>query len=758
MYSLSEIQKQIVITQQLLQKSLIDEGKKISGSYYTPDFIVEYIVKQAISQKVVDEINYFQKNKKIQNFEDLKNNKDPQIFEILYKQILPNIAICDITMGWGVFLLAAFDFLIFLYNLSSSIKMNDEEIDKNNFSDIINNRNQFIDIIISNNIFGTDLSPISVELAKLKLIEKALLYLKQEKALLPDFNLVVGNSLIGNNFNFEGKQFSFDDLLLHSIKNHFSVDEVDSVLKWLKKESLVHWNTSFSFVKKKGGFDIIVGNPPYINVKKINRIERKLYSKLFKTYNPNGDISNIFWERSIDLSNQGAIISLITPRYWLEGNDSNRLRKYLLQNAKFKEIIDFRSNRTLFLSTENKLGIDTAIVSIQKQKKPENKVKVLISLNNSIINSINENNFRQVVVNQNSLSEKKWIFERNPILSRLEDNAHYNLGDDKKHKEFLGICYIGKGCSTGNNRIFRLKQLSDNVFQGHNKIKVELEENEVNALRQLIKNSDISKYNWSPRNDYWIFLKGKNIDNYPNIRDYLSNFTTKLEKTQRNYGLKNYFDYAAYRSLNLIDSLPKIICPYQAKDNRFALLVKNNTLSTINETDVITLVIKENYVQKIDWKYLVSILNSELIQYYSMINNKKVYNLYDFRSNQLANFPVMKCKNQLGFNYLVSILIQILNGSQDINSNHINQITEYLFKMIDSLVYEAYFSDLLSTDFNEQINSYINFSSKNINQLKKNEIFSSIKEMYDNDLIKKNMEKINELPEIQTIRKYIKTH
>ncbi len=715
MYSLEEVRKRIVKSEQFLQESLRGEEKKRSGSYYTPEFIVEYMVKNSISQALIDRINVIQNEIVFKNLNELIICKNNQILTSLFNEILPNFMVSDIAMGWGVFLLSAFDFLFSFY---SSFNFFIKEIMDYTLKQEQTVKKWIIDKIISHNICGVDLSPISVELANLKLIETSLIHLNTDEAILPDFNLFPANSLLDK----------------HLFSNN---------LKGTSGQTY---------------FDVIIGNPPYINVKKLSVNDRKIYSKLYYTYNPNGDISNVFWERSLDLCKQGGRISFITPRYWLEGNDSDKLREYLLSQSSIHEIIDFRSNRTLFLSTENKLGVDTAIITIKKHKIPENNISVLISLTNNSIDSINKNNFRQITFNQSLLSKRRWTFERSPIIKMLEDGADYNLGDDKKHKEFGGICYLGKGCSTGNNKIFKLKKLSSGSFEGHNKIRVNLNKNEFGALRALVKNSDISRYKWTSRSDYWIYLKDKDIGEYPNIENYLSNFTSELERTQKKYGLKNYYDYAAYRSLGLINNQSKIICPYQASENRFAL-INDRKLKTINETDVITLVIKENMREEIDPLYLLSVLNSEIIQYYSMINNKKIYNLYDFRSNQIANFPIKKCTKQLSFRHLVALLVHFLHNYQGSKSDNIEKSIQSLNTIIDALTYELYFEDLLSTELNEIIEPHImTFIPQNLDSLSIEDTFKILKEVLKDDLVKRELEKIKNLIQVQDIREFIRLY
>jgi len=708
LYSLQEIKKKIKEAEQFLHKSLERDGKKRSGSYYTPIFIVEYMVKNTISKAIVDRINNLQRKIVFKDIEALTKCQDLEIINLLFHQILPTFVVCDLAMGWGIFLLYAFDFFLSFY-----LSFHSYIIDNMNYSFRKGSTAQewIINNIISNNIWGFDLSSESVKLGKLKLIERALISLNQETAYLSEFKLFVANSLLN---------------LPHLSKN--------------RKES------------NKAYFDVILGNPPYVNVKKLDIKERKLYSQIYKTYNPNGDISNVFWEKSLELCKDGGRISLITPRYWLEGNDSDKLREYILANSSISEIIDFRSNRTLFLSTENRLGVDTAIITIQKHTPSEKNISVLISLKDTIVDSINKSSFKEIKFNQNLLSKKRWTFEKNSTLAMLEDNVDYYLGDDKKYKEFNGICHIGKGCSTGNNKIFRLKKLSNQLFEGHNKLKVPLEKYELKVLRVLIKNSDISRFIWKPGSDYWIFLKDEDIEKYPNIKNYLLNFMPQLERTQIKYGLKNYYDYAAYRSLNLINSSSKFICPYQAIENRFALIFPENP-TTINETDIITLTIKEKMSGKIEPLYLLSVLNSELIQYFTIINNKKIYNLYDFRSNQIAHYPIKKCNKQTSFTYLTSFLIQILQDCQSENSRNL------LLDLLNTLVYELYFEQLLSTEFNDKIEQYlIQIPLQEVESVDSSAVNRILNKLLNDDSVKKDIKKIRNLKQVQEIQKFIKLH
>ncbi len=686
-YFLSQVEKDIQNLHKELDKSFESSGKKGTGSYYTPNFIAQYIVEKAISTSLLDKLNKLTK-KQFMSVDEAINKQDSEISLLLLNNVLPNFAVCDIAMGWGIFLLHSFDYLFGIYKHAKSVL---EDSTKENVERYV------INSIISNNLYGTDLSSISIELAKVKFAHKALKILKKEEIILPSFNFKVGNSLVGSSFTERSSSYSkFRNEILDSVTS----SNREEVNRWLKNEVHLNWDHVFPEISKRKGFDVVVGNPPYINVKRMNIYGRKVYSELYETYNPNGDISNVFWERGLDLCNSEGLVSFITPRYWLEGNDSNRLRKYLLSNSEILEIIDFRSNRTLFSSTESKLGVDTCIAFLRKSKSKNFPFDVYFAQDNNVMCSIDKNRLKHTQIHQLNLSEKKWAFEITPIISKITKYADYHLGEDKKYGDFTGICKIGKGCSTGNNRIFKLKQISNLVYVGAKNITLTLSSEERDCLRLLIKNSDISPFHWTTRNEFWIFLKDKDIGDYPNISKYLLKFKEKLENTKKKYGLKSFYDYAAYRSLDLIQNIPKIICPYQSDRNKFTIMGSESP-PTINETDVITLVIQDKFNQEIGWYYLLSVLNSEIITYYSRIMNKKIYNLYDFRTNQIANFPIRKCKNNALFSRIVTELIDIRKSIP--YSLSVQKYSNELHSILNFLVYETYFRESLSTQLHDII-------------------------------------------------------
>jgi len=706
-YEFTHVKESIIRMERNLQISLEGTVKRDHGCFYTPDFIAEYMVKNALFTRISYLLNKrFNTSSPSFSIHEFVAENDASKAIFLLEEILPDFSVCDLSMGWGVFLLKAFDILFELYQRCFTII--NSECHSSRIEQRLKGHEQVFFIvtsIIQNNIFGADLSIESVDLASLKLIEKAFHYLQRERALLPSPNLILGNSLLGFEFislNEDIKEqinLNFNCLVVSKFKDK----EKNTIQRWMQEYTKkIHWSLAFPNVPQIWGFDVIIGNPPYINVKRIEHTERKIYSKLYASYNSNGDISNTFWERSVNLCKDGGIVSFICPRYWIEGSGSSGLREFLVDKSAILEVIDFRSNRTLFNKTEIKLGVDTAIITIGKKPIVKETVQVFILNHTNLISTINKKNFQNIKFAHSNLASDKWIFEKSPLIFDMEENIKFRLGDDKKDQNFKGICFIGKGCSTGSNKIFRLTKINDSTFKGANDRTIKLNQEEKNRLRMLVKSSDIERFNWKQREQFWIYLKNQDISQYPNLQSYLSSFKHLLKEKQKKYGLPNYYDYVAYRSLSLIGNRPSIICPYQAEKNRFAMITKE-TPSMIYETDVITLVIKDEYLKKFNWLYLLGVLNSELIQYYTKIMNKKVYNLYDFRTNQIAHIPLMKTDKPLPFQVLTKSLVNIMSSKDTAHLSGEKKLIVDIYSMLNLLIYEQYFQKYLSSELKDQL-------------------------------------------------------
>ena len=284
------------------------EVRKAGGVYYTPTYIVDYIVKQTIGQQLED--------------------KTPEQVE--------KLRFLDPACGSGSFLIRAYQFLLD-WHLKRYAENKPEKHSKGKNPLITKtpdgNWKLSPDVrkrILLNNIYGTDIDSQAVEVTKLSLLLKVLegednrsisrqLDLFRKRA-LPDLgrNIKCGNSLIGSDF-YQGQQTRFDE------EEMLRINAFD-------------WESEFAEIMKAGGFDAVIGNPPYGF--------HQIHSKILKPYLKSHFLSSkgsfehyfLFYEKALKLLNNNGIHGFIVPVTWLSIPSAHSLRKYILNNYAITEI------------------------------------------------------------------------------------------------------------------------------------------------------------------------------------------------------------------------------------------------------------------------------------------------------------------------------------------------------------------------------------------------------------------------------------
>ena len=280
------------------------EVRKAGGVYYTPQYIVDYIVQNTVGKLI--------------------EGKTPKEIE--------KIKIVDPACGSGSFLLGAYKYLLlyhqkYYYNKNAKSK----ELNENGTLNTAEKRK-----ILTNNIFGVDLDENAVEVSKLSLLLKCMegetaSTVKQQLTMyhtrvLPDLdkNIVNGNSLIGYDF-FDG-ELALDKEQRKEIQHKIKPFE---------------WKVAFPQVFKQGGFDAVIGNPPYVGRSTSFEDKEKNYIKNTSvTSEGKYELYQLFIEKSSKIANsKNSYVSLITPQTWLSIIQATKLRKYLLTKFSLEEII-----------------------------------------------------------------------------------------------------------------------------------------------------------------------------------------------------------------------------------------------------------------------------------------------------------------------------------------------------------------------------------------------------------------------------------
>lgn len=371
--SLTEIEN---ITAELEGQEL-DKSKtkrKKDGVFYTPKYITKYIVDNTIGKLCEEkkaELNisderFGQASKRSQKgIKDLK----------AYRDWLLDLKICDPACGSGAFLNQALEFLIeehrYLDELTAQYHKAPLVL-----SDIEKH-------ILEQNIYGVDINEESVEIAKLSLWLRTAQ--RGRKLTSLNNNIKCGNSLI-------------DDPKVAG-------------------EKAFNWQKEFPKVFAKGGFDVVIGNPPYVKLETIRDVSVSLASVGYQTFDKRGDLYVLFVERGFNILRRDGLISYIMPNKWLQAGYGEKLREYFLQKQ-LNQLIDFGDLQIFEGATTY------PVIFIARESKP-NKTFLATQLKKT-----GELDFeRNVSTNANEFETKKlskntWVIssgKSNKLLERLNN-------------------------------------------------------------------------------------------------------------------------------------------------------------------------------------------------------------------------------------------------------------------------------------------------------------------------------------------------
>jgi type I restriction-modification system DNA methylase subunit len=290
-----------------LEGNAIDKTKtrrKKDGVFYTPKYITKYIVDNTIGKlciekreelTIVDEDYFTDKKRQKKTTKSLVDKLSE------YRNWLLQLTICDPACGSGAFLNQALDFLITEHKYVDELQaklFGDAMV----MSDVENS-------ILENNLFGVDLNEESVEIAKLSLWLRT----AQPNRKLNDLNnnIKCGNSLI---------------------------EDVEIV-----GDKAFNWEVAFPKVFEKGGFDVVIGNPPYVTRGITDRMKEFLNSN-FETAQYQLDLYVSFMERGIGICKESGYLSYIVPNSWLKNMMMSGCRKFILDNLSLSFIIPSLEN------------------------------------------------------------------------------------------------------------------------------------------------------------------------------------------------------------------------------------------------------------------------------------------------------------------------------------------------------------------------------------------------------------------------------
>lgn len=500
--SISDLEKlkELACTEGFTLKALEDQaretGRSISGKrkahgiVYTPDAITRFIVdetlglyikdrREAIQARYTDGAGNWRKpsdeEKKLAGRgKQVKLKSQERLVEFLFwtewRNELCRIRVVDPACGSGAFLVAAFDVL------DAEYRQVNEQVQA-----ITGNLDLF-DInreILNGNLYGVDLNPESIEISKLSLWLKTAQKGKPLESL--EAHLRVGNSLI-TDANYTARPFD--------------------------------WHTAFADVFAAGGFDVVLGNPPYVRMELLKPIKPYL-EEHYKVVSDRADLYCYFYELGLGLLKPGGRLGYISSSTFFKTGSGEPLRRHLLANAQIRTLVDFGDLQVFE-------GVTTypAIVVIDKAEHPAASGNIRFLVLTELPENLAASFAQQAgTMLQSQLSMEAWRLEAGDMaaLRRKLTEGHPTL------KEVYGSPLYG--IKTGLNDAFVVDMATRDRLIAQDSRSAEL-------LKPFLEGKDLKKWRVEPQ-DLWLIYIPKNrinIDDYPAIKAHLLPYREALKK------------------------------------------------------------------------------------------------------------------------------------------------------------------------------------------------------------------------------------
>ncbi|ECP7463318.1 class I SAM-dependent DNA methyltransferase, partial [Campylobacter jejuni] len=519
--------------------------------------------------------------------------------------------------------------------------------------------------------FYTDKSHINQEIKNLKISFKNFCFADKFKKEMKSFNdkcekysKKYGNFLAVDDENL--KFFVSANLTLFDFDEKEATKEFANLKKEydnifnLESNHPFEWRFEFPEILDDDGnfkgFDLIIGNPPYIRQEELKELKPHL-AKNYKVYKGTSDIYTYFYELGFNvLKDSGGVLSYITSNKYTRAGYGEALREFLLKNVKFLEYTDLNGIKVFDSAT-----VDTSILCFEKSKSKDNKFKYL-ALSNEILKTCAYDiglykDFAEF--SQNSLSKESFTFSdenTSALKAKIE-----RIGTPLKEWQGLNIY---RGILTGYNEAFIITTEKRNEILANCKDEAE-KELTAKLIRKMLRGRDIKRYSYEWAG-LWVIgtfpsLK-LDIEQYPALKQYLSQFLPRIEqsgekgcrKKTSNKWFETQDNIAYYEEFEK----EKIVWNRISSDLCFSYDNQKNFI--LDSMFSIT------FYSNINLKYLIANLNSSISKFWIKNNAATLGDGIYGAKIYIEKLPIPKInsKNQKLVDELINLVDEILKAKE----------------------------------------------------------------------------------------------
>lgn len=522
------------------------EVRKAGGVYYTPQYIVDYIVKNTVG-KLVD-------------------NKTP-------KEV-SNIKIVDPACGSGSFLIGAYQYLLNWHKDFYTQNGKQRKYNKNSpltpLGELTTAEKKRI---LLNNIYGVDIDNNAVEVTKLSLLLKCM------EGETPE--------------TIEARDKLFHDRILPTLDNNIKsgnslidLDYYDTQLDFGEERKVkpFSWDKAFPDVFVQGGFDCIIGNPPWVDLKGHPTELVKYYFNEYQSTEKRINLYAIFIEKSLGILNYRGVLGFIIPNSLLYQSSYEKIRKIILNDWSVDSIIRLPDN------VFHNVKAETIVITIDKTSK---QTHCLIYEQNDTINRIDKETAKEI----KNFKLKDWInneFSVFDIFNNEQDKKLLKKIEVNKTK-LVKLCDFRLGITPYDKyKGHTLKQITDRVF--HSSYKKD------NTFKPLLEGADVKRF----------FVEwGK--------KEYIS-----------------YGDWLGAPRQKRFFTNPRILIRQIVSGNPLRIYAGYTESELYNVQSIFNIVAKDD--KNINLKYLLAIINSNMMNFYHG------HKYLDLSKNRFQKILIQNCK------------------------------------------------------------------------------------------------------------------